>query len=112
MVYWIIPNWRRHASRIGLATFSAYMLHLCLPKKAHFERYVEERMKYEPEFAMRMEHPTCEVKYDDKFLFAKVTVESCNFKTQNESPFGANLGKSRWIYYGVLNNFWFERQTL
>ena len=112
MVYWIIPNWRVYCRNLGLTVFSGYMLHLTLPKKAHFRRYVEERMKYEPEFAMRMEHPKVEVDYQDMFLFAKVTVESCNFKPQNESPFGSSLGKSRWVYYGILNNFWFERQTV
>jgi hypothetical protein len=111
-MYWIVPNWRRHARNIGLACFSAYMLNLTMPKKAHFERYVEQRVRYEPEFAMRMEHPQTEVTYEDMFLFAKVHVESCSFRKQNESPYGSSLGKSRWVYYGILNNFWFETQTL
>jgi hypothetical protein len=111
-MYWAIPNWRFYARNIGLVTFSSYMLHLCLPKQSHFERYVAERKIYEPEFAMRMDHPQCVVKYEDKFLFAKVTVESCNFRVLNETPFGSNLGKTTWAYYGILNNFWYEREIV
>ena len=111
-MYWLVPNWRRYGRNLGLLGFCSYMLHLTLPKKAHFERYVDERIKYEPEFAMRMEHPSCDVNYEDRFLYARVTVASCNFKANNETPFGTSLGKNRWVYYGILNNFWFEKQAL
>ena len=109
MVNWMIDT-RRLFGRIAGPALVGYLLFLTSPRPEHFDRYIDERKKYEPEFCMRLEHPECRVTFSRGILFSTAMIESCGFRSQHVTPFGASTGLSRWTYYGFLNNFWFERK--
>lgn len=105
-------DFRKLGRNLAIPLVVGYVMHLTVPKEQHFRRYVEERRKFEPDFCTRMEHPSCKSEYEDCFVFARVSVESCGFRQQQVNGFGVSHGIVRWRYIGVLNNFWWETRVV
>jgi hypothetical protein len=107
MPYLPIKKWSK---RIAIPVGIIYFLHLTAPTQHHFERYLLERKKYEPEFAMRLEHPACRIRFFEGFIYAYAEIDTCGFRQRHTSGAGIDTGMSRFTYYGMLNNFFVEKQ--
>lgn len=103
-------DWKKFTRRAGIPFLLIYLLQLTCPKEEHFMRYVEERKKYEPEFCIRIDHPSCRIYFENHFIYCKATIDSCGFRQRNSSPFGNDTGTSRWTYYGIINNWFHEKR--
>ncbi len=104
-------DFRKALRRTIVPCVGLYMMHLTCPTEEHFNRYCAERKRFEPEFCTRLEHPATRTLFEDHFIYATARIESCGFRNQHVTPYGMSGGTSRWDYWGVLNNFWFERRA-
>jgi hypothetical protein len=55
--------------RLVVPGFLGYALYTMRPKEAHFIRYLDERRRYEADFAARLNHPKSSITFEEHLLW-------------------------------------------